>query len=242
MIARARESLGWTQDHLAAAVGIKRSMLADFESGRRRMSDEVAARIEAVFADAVALRPPPPGAPNIAGPATAATTSAASGWRVARTADVPSSGSKGDRCCSNKGLQMACRFVRKIRQSRREFGRGDLRKILIVSAAIVLMTTLDVAVYIHYFGRDDPVFDASTEQTSKQSIATMQEGLDAADREELGDAVKLVCGPAILGATYRATFEHGAHRPTAVDVFKPLHGMTRAMIIARAEAIRAGGP
>jgi DNA-binding XRE family transcriptional regulator len=63
-VTRAREVLGWTQGRLAREAGVGRSLLAMIEAGERRMTDEVAARIEAAFAAAIASQPPAPGSPD----------------------------------------------------------------------------------------------------------------------------------------------------------------------------------
>jgi hypothetical protein len=82
----------------------------------------------------------------------------------------------------------------------------------------------------------EPRLDATSKATIDASSKAMGDRLDEAKKKELGAAIAKLALPQMM----KAALMPSATKPTEVEIFKPLHGMTADEIIARAKI--APGP
>lgn len=109
-------------------------------------------------------------------------------------------------------------------------------------AAPVLLL-LAVLAFLPGCGSRPPKMDASTDESVKQSIDKMTEGMTDAQKEEFGKDCLTACFEDMMRlAAERAFSKEEKRKPTKAEVFKAIHGLTAAEIHAKAVELRAKGP
>jgi hypothetical protein len=80
-----------------------------------------------------------------------------------------------------------------------------------------------------------PRLDTSTDETLMSSIAKMNDGLTAAEREELTKSIATLVAPRLAERTKQSRFEPDSARGSQAELLRPYDGWTARQIIARAK-------